>query len=220
MTLGAHSQQQPNPFGLPLLLLTLLLTCLSGCAVVAVGAAGGAMAAHDRRTAETILDDQGIETRAYDQLYGDPELDKKIHTNVTSYNRVVLLTGEVVSEAARKRAIEIVRSISKVKRVHNELRVADLTVFSERSQDSWLTTKVKTKMLTTDGFDANRVKVVTENDTVYLMGLVTPDEGQIAADIASTTDGVNRVVTLYEYVDEADLKDEPPPTKAPKLRKI
>lgn len=209
----------PSHFGV-VLLLVLLCVELTGCAIFVAGAAGGAMAAHDRRSAETILDDQRIETKAYDILYSDPELDKNIHANVTSYNHIVLLTGEVLSEPLRAYAIKIVSNIDKVVRVHNELRVARLAEFRDRSQDTWLTSKVKTKMLTTKDFDASRIKVITENDSVYLMGLVTPAEGQQAASIASTIEGVNRVITLFEYVDEAQLKDELPPPDAPKMHKI
>jgi osmotically-inducible protein OsmY len=196
-----------------------IIATFSGCAVVAVGAAGGgAMALHDMRQADVILEDERIEVKANDQLYNDELLSKKIHANITSYNHVVLLTGEVVSQQLRDRAIEIVSNIEKVKRVHNELRVANLASFSSRTGDTWLTSKVKTKMLTTKGLDANRVKVVTENDTVYLMGLVTKHEGGLAADIASKIEGVGRVVTLFEYVDESQLPESPEPTPAKRLK--
>jgi len=178
----------------------LLLTQLSGCALIVVGAAGGALVAHDVRSTQFMLDDSKIEISATDILYGDKTLFKKIHVNVTSYNHVVLLTGEIISAEVERYVLDIVSNLDNVKRVHNELQISRLTTFSERSGDTWLTTKVKTKMLTTKDFDANRIKVVSENDSVYLMGIVSRQDGQRAADIASQVNGVKRVVTFFEYI--------------------
>ncbi|NOZ54655.1 MAG: BON domain-containing protein [Gammaproteobacteria bacterium] len=183
------------------LLIIITLVMLPGCALLVVGAAGGTVAAvHDRRSAETILKDQSIENNAIDKLYRDRQLQKKIHINVTSYNYIVLLTGETLTRAARSRAIDIVRNLPKVRRVHNELVVADLTSLRSRTNDSWITSKVKTGMVTTKNLDASRIKVVTENSVVYLMGIVTQDEANKAVDIARNTNGVQRVVKLFEYI--------------------
>jgi osmotically-inducible protein OsmY len=193
--------------GLRKLFLVTLLTLSGlflfiGCApvIVAGAAGGGAATAHDERSSQAMLDDQVIEAKAKDALYKDPERAKRIHINITSYNRVVLLTGEVLSKTLRNQVVDTVRRLDKVRRVHNEIRVADLTGFQSRTSDSWITSKVKTQMLTAKGFDSSRVKVVTEAGAVYLMGLVSRDMGKQAADIARQVSGVKRVVKIFEYL--------------------
>jgi len=160
---------------------------LSACVapVVVAGAAGGASVANDHRSNEAMLDDEVIEAKAKDAIYADPDRAKRVHINVTSYNRVVLLTGEALSKAEQDTVIDIVRNLDKVRRVHNEIRIADLTDFKSRANDSWITSKVKSQMIATEGFPSTRVKVVTENGTLFLMGLVTKDIGNQAAAIAS-----------------------------------
>ena len=182
------------------LLLTLLLSGCPAPLLVAGGAAGGASVAHDERNSKTILNDTVIETKAKDAIYQDPEMAKRVHINVTSYNNVVLLTGEALSRSLRDRAINIVRNLEHVRRVHNEVRIADLTSFGSRTGDTWITSKVKGKMLATKGFDSSRIKVVTEDKTVFLMGLVTREQGNQAAIIASQISGVKRVVKIFEYL--------------------
>lgn len=186
---------------LSLLITCFLLTQLQGCAapILVAGAAGGATVANDKRSTRSLVDDQVIETRTKDKIYANAEVAKKIHINVTSYNGVVLLTGEALSRSLRTRAINIARHIDKVRRVHNEIRVADLTGFSSRTNDSWITSKVKTQMLATKGFKSSQVKVTTEAGTVYIMGLVTKEVGNQAAEIARNVSGVKRVVKLFEY---------------------
>lgn len=181
------------------LLATLML---SGCMapVMVAGAAGGASVASDQRSNETMLDDEVIEAKARDAIYADPDRAKRVHINVTSYNHVVLLTGEALSKAEQNKVIDIVRNIDKVRRVHNEIRVADLTDFKSRTNDSWITSKVKSQMIATRGFPSTRVKVVTENGTLFLMGLVTKKIGDQAATIASQVSGVKRVIKLFEYL--------------------
>lgn len=184
-----------------LLILPALLS-LSACVapVLVAGAAGGATVANDKRTNQAMLDDQLIETKAKDAIYADPKVAKRIHINITSYNHVVLLTGEALSKATRNKVVNIARNIDKVRRVHNEIQVADLTGFTSRTSDSWITSKVKSQMLATKGFPSSRIKVVTENGTVFLMGLVTKTLGKQAATIASEVSGVQRVVKLFEYL--------------------
>ena len=178
------------------------LLVMSGCAapLIVAGAAGGAAVADDERSNQTMIDDQVIESKAKDAIYSDRERAKRVHINVTSYNHVVLLTGEALSKATRNEVVDIVRHLDKVRLVHNEIRVADLTDFSSRTGDSWITSKVKSEMLTTRGFPSSRVKVVTENDTVFLMGLVTKEVGDHAASIAQRVTGVKRVIKLFEYI--------------------
>ena len=192
---------------LPSLYLNLFLTCflltqLQGCAapILVAGAAGGATIANDHRSSRSMVDDQVIETKTKDKIYADAEISKKIHINITSYNGVVLLTGETLSRSLRTRAINIARNIDKVRRVHNEIRVADLTSFSSRTNDSWITSKVKTQMFAAKGFKSSQIKVTTEAGTVYIMGLVTKKAGNQAAEIARNVSGVKRVVKLFEYI--------------------
>jgi osmotically-inducible protein OsmY len=187
-------------FSLLLIFPSLLLS--SGCVapVLVAGAAGGASVANDKRSNQTMIDDELIETKAKDAIYAAPKRAKRIHINITSYNHVVLLTGEALSRDTRHKVVDIARHIDKVRRVHNEIRIADLTDFRARTNDSWITSKVKSKMLTAKGFPSTRIKVVTENGSVYLMGLVNKKTGQQAAHIASEVSGVKRVIKLFEYL--------------------
>lgn len=183
-------------------LLTLLAATpmLNGCVGFIAGAATGAVIAHDSRSANTMLEDETIEVNAKKALYHDPKLDKKIHVNVTSFDHVVLLTGEVLTFDLRDYVVDFVSRQPNVKKVYNELAVADLTSFSSRSHDTWITTKIKTDMLGAKDFDSTRVTVVTEREIVYLMGIVTTQQGNRAAEIASNVEGVKKVVKLFQYI--------------------
>lgn len=179
---------------------------ISGCAPLVIGAAavGGATVVHDRRTAGTMVDDQAIETKTVAALYREPDLMKQSHINVTSYNNIVLLSGETPTEAFRTRVEEITKGIEHVRRVYNELTIAAPSSYMNRSSDSWLTTQVKAHLVEVrdiKGFDPTRVKVVSENGTVYLMGLVSRREADAAAESARQVGGVQRVVKLFEYTD-------------------
>lgn len=184
-----------------LLFLALLYALLQGCAapIIVASAAGGAMVAQDERTPSAVLDDQLYESKIEDKIYTDPSLKGKVHINVTSYNGIVLLSGEALSRAQRNRALQIANADPKARRIYNEVRVADLTDLKSRSKDTLITTKIKTNMFTAENFKSTRVKVITEFRTVYLMGLVTQDTGKRAADIARNVSGVKRVVKLFEY---------------------
>ena len=172
---------------------------LSACVPVVVGgaAAGGAVAA-DRRTSGTYVEDENIELKAV--KYMETTLGENAHVNVTSYNRNVLLTGEVPDEAAKANAEAFVKSIENVRAITNEIKVGPKTSISSRSNDTYLTSKVKTKFVTENQFPANYVKVVTENSVVYLLGIVSKTEADAAAEIARNTDGVDKVVKVFEYM--------------------
>lgn len=173
---------------------------LQGCApVIVAGAATTVAVVHDRRSAGTIVDDQGIELKIADRLHSDEELSESAHIGAESYNYVVLLTGEAPSEELKHRAEQLVKEIPKVREVHNEITVAAPNSFMTRGSDGALTGKVKGVMVA-NSFDPLLVKVVTENGTVYLMGLVTRDEAERATDITRQVSGVQRVVKLYEYI--------------------
>lgn len=175
---------------------------LSGCpAAVVGGAAGVASVAADPRSSGTIVQDEGIEFRIANGIQGDPELAKAAHVNVTSYNAVVLLTGETPTAELRERAHSYARGEDKVRLIHNEVAIAEPLPFSARNYDTWLTTKAKTKLLGMEQLNAAAIKVVTSDTTVYLMGLVTRQDGQLAAKAVSELEGVSRVVKAFEYTD-------------------
>ncbi len=186
---------------------TLLISALllNGCVplVVVGGAAATASVVHDRRTTGSIVEDQAIELRVINGLAKDKELSKQSHINVTSYDYIVLLSGETPSEAFRTRAGEIARAQKEVRRVHNELVVAAPSSMMTRSSDSLITSKVKTALfkVKAEGFDPSRVKVVTENGTVFLMGLLYRQEASAVTEQARQISGVQRIVTLYQYLD-------------------
>lgn len=181
-------------------LIVLMATQLSAClpAVVGGAAAGGAMAV-DRRTSGIYIEDQGIEIKAEKNIMD--QLGDKIHANVTSYNRNVLITGEANDEATRAKAEAIIKSIDNVKSITNELAIDMKSTIANRNSDAYVTSKVKANMLKEGRFPANYVKVVTESSVVYLMGLVTHKEAEDAVEIASSTNGVHKVVKVFEYID-------------------
>jgi len=155
----------------------------------------------DRRTMGAMIDDQNIEMKAGAHIVGDAELRRDAHVNVTSMNGIVLLTGETATPEARDKILNHVRAINGVRRVNNELQMATPSPMGARNRDSLITTAVKSRLAVTAGVRAPRIKVVTEAASVYLMGLVTQAEGDIAANQSATIEGVDRVVKLFEYVD-------------------
>lgn len=175
-----------------------LITQFTACVPVVVGgaAAGGVMAA-DRRTSGIYVEDENIELKAVKKM--ETNLGEDAHVNVTSYNRNVLLTGEVPVAESKTKAESLVKEIANTRSITNEIAVGPKSSLGSRSNDAYLTSKVKTKFVTENKFPANYVKVVTENSVVYLMGIVTKAEGDAAADIASSTDGVTKVVKVFEY---------------------
>ncbi len=185
-----------------LILIGLIAGQLGGCiGAVATGTAVGISVAHDRRTAGTVLDDEGIELKALRLVFEDKELREQTHINVTSYNLQVLVTGEAPTRELMDRLIDGIRRIPKVRKVYNEIAIAAPSALVSRSSDSLLTTKVKTRLFTIKNFDATRVKVVTERGVVYLMGLVSAQEAEAATEAARQVGGVLKVVKLFELVD-------------------
>lgn len=183
------------------ILATVLLPLLSGCAVpiIAAGVGGVALAADDRRSAGTQFDDKAIGIRATDLL--NEKIGNQGHIVATSYNRQLLLTGQVPNEALREQAEQIARSIPNVKQVSNALTVGFSTSMATRTHDTYLTSAVKARMLGDRQYDAAHIKVITENGVVYLMGLVSRREAEAAATDAASTRGVEKVVKLFEYID-------------------
>jgi len=187
---------------------------LTACAAVVGGSAVAVgMTAIDRRTTGSQVEDQGIELRAASRITA--VLGERVHVNVTSYNRQVLLSGEVGSAADRQSAERLLREQPTVREVFNELVVAPFTsTLGERSKDTLLTTQVKASLINAKDLQATAFKVVTERRVVYLMGIVTPREAQRAAEIARGVNGVAKVVRLLEVISEADLARLRPPAAA------
>lgn len=191
-----------NKTNCSLYLLLLAIPLLGGCVAAAVTAtAAGAAVAVDKRTTGTMIDDQSIEFKALSAIANDKELSNNTHINVTSYNYVALVTGEAPTEEMRQRAIDIVRNIPKVSNVYDEVSLAAPSSFMSRSSDSLLTSKVKTRLLANEDVSGLNIKVVTDKGAVYLMGLITREQGDKATDIARRTGGVQKVVKLFQYTD-------------------
>ena len=184
----------------PLAAAALIAATLAGCApIILGGAATGALVATDRRSVGAQTEDREIQVKAEANI-ANTLTDDAVHVNVTVFNRRVLLTGEVPSEASKQAALNIVRQISNVRGIVDELAIGPKSSFGSRSNDAWITSKVKANLINTKEISANVFKVVTERGEVFLMGLVSPEEGTIAANVASRVDGVQKVVKLYEYV--------------------
>ena len=183
--------------------------------LVAGGAVVGTMLATDRRTSGAQVEDEGIELRAVNRIR--ETLGDRVHVNVTSYNRQVLLTGEVPAAADRQQVEQIVLRVENVKAVVNELAVASHSTLSERSSDALVTGKVKTSLVDARDVFASAFKVVTERGVVYLMGRVTAREAARATEIARGVDGVQKVVRVFEIISEEELKQsgsQPKPASA------
>jgi osmotically-inducible protein OsmY len=183
---------------------TTLVTTLSACApVILGGAAMTALVVTDRRTSGTQLEDEGIELRAGSRMRDT--IGGSHHINVNSYNRQVLLTGEVTENEARQRAEDVVSRVENVRSVINEIAVAPLSTLSQRSADTLVTGKVRASLIDARDLSANAFKVVTERGTVYLMGRVTAREAERATQIARNVGGVTRVIRIFEMISEDEL---------------
>ena len=192
-----------NLHSIMLLLPLLLAVSLQGCIeMAAVGAGAAVIGYEDRRTTGTLVEDEGIELRATNRVserFGD-----RVHINITSYNRSVLVTGEVPNADTRSEIEKIVQGVPSVRSITNELQVAGGTSLSSRATDSTITGKVKARFVDSGKFSALHVKVVTEAAVVYLLGIVTEGEANEAVEIARTTGGVRKVVKVFEYCKPTD----------------
>jgi len=193
-----NSRAIPAPIAL-----LLLSAILQGCAAAVVGgAATGAAVVHDRRSAGVVLDDQSIELQSMELLAARPEISDHSNISVTSYNKSVLLTGQADNLEVRDKAAGLIGSIEGVRRVINEVQIGPDLSLSDKTQDSYLTGKVKTALFSVKlpDFDPSRVKVVTHGGTVYLMGLLTKQEADAAVEQTRMVGGVQKVVRAFEYV--------------------
>jgi osmotically-inducible protein OsmY len=184
---------------LRLIAMLAVVSALTGCAVAVVGGAGtAALVGADRRTVGTVTEDQGNELKTGNRI-SDKYPDA--HINITSYNRMVLLTGETTSNESRTEIEKIARAVENVRGVYNEVAVVGNSSLGTRTNDSFLTSKVKARFVDAGKFNAVHVKVVTESGVVYLLGMVTHKEADEATEIARTTSGVQKVVRLFEFLD-------------------
>lgn len=194
-----------NKLSLSLLVLTLAVPALQGCfpAVVA-GAAVGVMSIHDRRSTGTQTDDETTEWRAKATI---PEQYKaQSRVNFTSYNRRLLITGEVPNEDAKSAIEAAARKIEGVREIYNELGIGQVSSLSSRSNDSFIDSKVKGRLVDSNQISANHIKVVTERGITYLMGVVNEREAKVAITVARTTTGVLKVVNIMEVLSEEDIR--------------
>ena len=181
-----------------IVLITIVL--LQGCATAIItGAATGVTIAHDRRTTGAVIDDQGVEFKAALAIFNNKDIYEQSHINITSYNGIILITGETLTEQLKRQVYELVRVIPKVRTIHNELIIAAPSSLPSRSSDAWITSKVKAKITSDRQIDPFYIKVVTEHGVVYLMGIVNQSESDRAVGITSNSAGVQRVVKMFEY---------------------
>ena len=185
---------------------------LNACAPLIIGGmVGGAMVAVDRRSSGAQVDDQSIQLRASSRI--KDQLGDKIHLDVNSYNRIVLLSGEVNSEAARDQAAQIAKGVDNVTDVLNELNVMPASSLSTRANDTLVATKVKATLVDAKDLISSAFDVVVQRGNVYLMGRVTEREAQRATDLIRTIEGVKRVVRCFEIITEEQLDQLQPPKK-------
>ena len=154
-----------------------------------------------KRTLGAQIDDETIETKAFVNIYKADERFRQAHIIVLSYNGYVLLAGQVETQALKDLAADILRDVRKVRRIYNELEVSGQTSLMTRSSDTWITAKVKSALLSNSEVEGTRVKVITENGVVYLLGLLSRSEADRVVDSASASYGVRKVIRLFEYID-------------------
>lgn len=184
---------------------TLLMSCLTACVPLVIGgaAAGGSLVATDRRTSGAQLEDEGIELRGTSRLRSN--LGERAHINLTSYNRQVLLTGEVPTAQDKQLVEQIISRVENVTSVVNELVVAGNSSLAQRSSDTLITGRVKAQLIDAPDLFANAFKVVTERGTTYLMGRVTQREADRATNLVRSTSGVQKVIRIFDIISEDEL---------------
>jgi len=185
------------------LVLIALVALLSGCVggAVVAGAVGGASVGVDPRSTEVMLDDERIELTAARRIGQSPGLDKTTNISATSFNHIVLLTGQATTQSARDTAIGIVRHVDKVRQVHNAVTIGPASSVESRLNDAGLTTKVKLALLSSKGFSAANAKITTESGIVYVMGIVSHAMAKSIHETVQQVSGVRRVVDVFEYTD-------------------
>lgn len=179
----------------------LTLSILQGCAAVAVVAVTtGASMATDRRSIGNQIDDQSIELEAYNEITKNKSLNENTNLHIISVNGSVLIIGQAPNTYLRDQAVKIINELDGVIRIHNQIRIGNLTSITTRTNDVWLTSKVKSALFSSDKVNGSTIKVITENAEVFLMGLVTKKEADAAINITRNISGVNRVFKAFEYL--------------------
>lgn len=195
----------PRRLSIVLLAGLTLAAALSACAPMLIGGAVmGGLAAADRRTLGAQVEDEGIEQRSSNRIR--EHLGDRVHINATSFNRQVLLTGEVPSEQDKQLAEQVISRVENVRAIINELAVLGHSTLTQRSSDTLVTGRVKAQLIDSKDLSASSFKVVTERGTVYLMGRVTAREADRGTDIARNTSGVQKVIRLFEIISEEELQ--------------
>lgn len=186
-----------------LLGISLSITLLQSCAPLAVlGVVGGGTMAADNRTIGVQIDDQKIELEGYGKLNDHPGLVEHANIQIISVNASLLVVGQVPNTYLKDTAIKMLSELNGVKKLHNQLRIANKSSIATRTNDVWLTSKVKAALFKDDKIDANNVKVVTENGEVFLLGLIRKNQADKAVEVARNISGVNRVFKAFEYINE------------------
>ena len=175
------------------------ISLLQGCAVAIIAGVGaGAASLNDRRTLGAQVDDQSIEVKAHSLIAEDDKLDEQTRTQIVSVNGTVLIVGQAPNQQMKSKIGAIVTGIQGVRKVHNQMRINKLSSIGTRTNDSWITTKVKTDLFSSDKVDGTAIKVVTEDSEVFLMGLVKANEANDAVEIARHVNGVTRVYKAFQ----------------------
>ncbi|MBM3886987.1 BON domain-containing protein, partial [Candidatus Dependentiae bacterium] len=196
-------------------LLTLTLTACVPVVLVGAGAVAGTSLARDSRSLQTISDDTDIQFQAAQKIQQNKLTATGTNINVTSFNYVVLLTGQVASAEVRTEAETLVQSVPKVRRVYNKIEIAPQIGMIQKANDASISTNIKGRMLVTNNLNTNNFKYVVENKVVYLMGYATREETQVALDVIRNSAGVKRVVNLVQLEDQSTTTTPAPTTTAP-----
>ncbi|GGZ14051.1 MULTISPECIES: division/outer membrane stress-associated lipid-binding lipoprotein [Shewanella] len=191
------------------LLLLGLIWLLNGCAgAMMAGTVSGAVMLNDERPIGTQLDDTNTEFRISSVFSTDEELKSQCNISGISMNGNVLLIGQAPNSRLRDKAVQLVQDLKLGGKIHNQIRIGNPVSFTTRSNDTWITTKVKGRMLNDKNLDMTRIKVVTENGEVFLLGVISREQADLATDIARNTSGVRKVIRMFDYVEP---KVEPKP---------
>jgi len=188
-----------------MLLIAVMMSFLTSCVPIAIIGVVGASAViggsiiYDQRPFKVILQDRAIVSRAQSLINEDPQLQGRSHISVYSFNRVALLVGQAQTPELRARAYQIVSSVEYVQKVYNQIVISGVTTDLSRTDDAWITGKVKSAMLGQKGLHSSQIKVITENGVVYLMGLVTRSQADLAVNSARRVEGVQKVVKVFQY---------------------
>jgi osmotically-inducible protein OsmY len=187
-----------------MILLATMMLALQGCIFVVGAAAGGAAvsAVYDHRKLGQVTKDNRLNNRIIDQINTIPDLHDKAHISVTTFNGVVLLSGEALTSELSQQVENEAHKVDGISKVYNEIEIKGPSSSLTKASDSWITAKIKAQMLATKGLASGSIKVVTENGTVYLMGIVNRDQAENTVDIARQVAGVQRVIKIFQYTDK------------------